>query len=67
VIASGWGEVHYNDNNQSGVAKSQDAWSWRLVGKLTLAAGGKLNFQGHYTCATHDYFTAGSCHTEFNF
>lgn len=67
LIASGWGQVHYNDNNGSGLGKPQDAWSWRLEGQLTLATGGKLNFQGHFSCEGQNYFTTLKCHTEFNY
>jgi hypothetical protein len=67
LIGSGWGQVHYNDNNQTGAGRPQDAWSWRLVGMLMGVDGKKFNFSGHVSCVGHNYFTTLPCHTEFNF
>jgi hypothetical protein len=68
LIASGWGTVKYNDNNGSGIGKPQDAWSWGLLGDLTLVGGGTIHFRGHTTCVFHNGdWTSTVCHTEFHY
>jgi len=65
VIASGWGRLHYNDNNGTGLGRPQDAWSYRAEGRLTTPAGETVQYNGHLTCIFNK--KKSDCNTLVNF
>jgi hypothetical protein len=50
LIASGWGRLHYTDNNGSGMGRNQDAWTFRAEGRLTTPSGEKVQYNGLMHC-----------------
>jgi len=70
LIASGWGRLHYTDNNGSGMGRNQDAWTYRAEGRLTTPLGQKVQYNGFMHCVvtkndTFDPYT--SCNYQINF
>lgn len=65
IIASGWGKLHYNDNNGTGQGRPQDAWSFRAEGSLTTPAGEKVQYNGHNTCQVNA--NRGNCKSFINY
>lgn len=49
IVASGWGRVHYNDNDQTETA-SNEAWSFKGNGTLVTPGGQKGQYSGHLNC-----------------
>jgi hypothetical protein len=69
LIASGWGTVKYNDNNESGSAANIDAWSFKVKGTLTMADGGStVQYEGNATCVWNTGAKAAGyvCQTHIN-
>lgn len=52
VIASGWGKIHYNDNDYFGVT-GKDTWSYRAEGRLTTPTGEKVTYVGRNGCVVN--------------
>ena len=71
IIASGWGRLHYTDNNATGtLARTQDAWTFRAQGSLMTPAGARVQYNGLLHCvftknAAFDPLT--SCNYKINY
>lgn len=50
LVAEGWGNIHYTDNDLFGVGgpdRNANAWGFRSQGRLTSPAGSRVNYSGH--------------------
>jgi hypothetical protein len=71
LIASGWGRIHYTDNNVTGLGRDQNAWTFRAEGLLTMAATGEqVRYRGLWHCVVnknHLYDPFESCNYTIDF
>lgn len=71
LIASGWGKMAYIDNNASYVpnvpgrgARTQDAWSFQVLGNGTTPAGAPVKLHAQLACVANPGSKAAPvCHT----
>ncbi len=52
VLASGWGQLHYNDNDFF-MTTGKDMWSIRAEGRLTTPDGGAVSYTGRTGCVVN--------------
>lgn len=70
VIASGWGKLHYTDNNATAALRRpgiQDSWTYRAEGSLTTPAGAKVQYSGHMHCVVPLAKDEPKCTYQVNF
>lgn len=72
VTASGWGKLHYTDNNSTaawgGHAPGiQDTWTFRAEGSLTTPAGARVQYNGLMHCVVPLPFNDIRCTYRINF
>ena len=63
LVATGWGDLKYNDNNVVGVGR-QNAWSYVASGNLVTPTGQPVKYSGHLACQFN--MNNGKCQAQVN-